>query len=311
MSDFAVRNASADELEAAVRLVISIVPEWHVGPHDLSCAFALDPTRRTAVYLGHLNNDVISAVSAVKYPGHSVHIASFVVKEEHRGKGYGKLTWEAAWKCIDDQCSIGLDAAPAMIPKYQGLGFQSVWDTVVVSLSAKKIVDRFCDVKNLSVVTKPVGAIELGDLIAYDASVIGTGRGKFLEKWVNIPGSLSWVAVNKDGGIIGYISVRQVFSGARMELRLLGIGPLYADDDVIAKLLLKEAAKAYVMGNDSDRKFELLCCNGGECGNHGLQLVSGIEADPPVVIGPRMYKNGIPSGRQLDKIYGTTSPAFD
>ena len=110
-----------------------------------------------------------------------------------------------------------------------------------------------------------------------------------------------------------------------MELGLLGIGPLYADDDVIAKLLLKEAAKVYITGDNSDQKFELLCCNGGEYGSHGLQLVSGVEADPPIflyyvirgpitiaiVIGPRMYKNEIPPGRQLCKIYGITSPDFD
>ena len=63
-----------------------------------------------------------------------------------------------------------------------------------------------------------------------------------------------------------------------------------------------------VKGSD---RFEYLCFDGGEYGHHGLQLVTGVEATPPIVIGPRMYTKGVPQGRLLHKIYGLTSPAFD
>ena len=140
---------------------------------EQSCAFALDPT---AVFLGQLNDDVISAVLTIKYTSHSAFISTFVVKKEHRGKGYGRLTWDAAWKTLDGKCSIGLDAVAAMVPKYQGLGFHPVWDTVVASLSIKKIVTHFANVENPSIVIKAIRDIKVEELISYDASVFGTER---------------------------------------------------------------------------------------------------------------------------------------
>ena len=97
-----------------------------------------------------------------------------------------------------------------------------------------------------------------------------------------------------------------------MELESLSMGPLYSDNDVIARLLIRVTAEAYLANEAIDvTKIEMLCCDGGEYGGQGLQVVSGVEATTPIVIGPRMYTKGVPPGRQLHKIYGITSPAFD
>ena len=121
-----------------------------------------------------------------------------------------------------------------------------------------------------------------------------------------------WVAVNERGNLIGYVAVRQVISSAKMKVGPLSLGPLYADNEVIAKLLLKALAESYIVDKTiQETEIEMLCCDRGEYGYHGLQMVAGIEAKPSVVIGPRMYTRGIPSGRQLQKIYRTTSPAYD
>ena len=311
MCDFVVRNASSEELDVAIRLGVSILPEWHVSPLEFSCAYAFDPT---AVFLGELNNDVIALLCAFKHPGHSTFLSVFLVKEEHRGKGYGRKIWDTVWESIDKSCTICLDAVVDMVPKYRSLGFQSVWETTVVSVDLEKICKTFAKVESpLGVEVKPIGTIEMEELIKYDSSVFGTSRNNFMEKWINIPDSLGWVAVNERGTVIGYTTAIPVISGPDMQLGLWAIRPLYADNDDIAKLLLKTAADAFLSRDDvSVTQFEMIVCGESEYGHRGMQLISGIETTtPPIVIGPRMYTKGVPSGMQPHKVYGITSPAFD
>jgi hypothetical protein len=150
------------------------------------------------------------------------------------------------------------------------------------------------------------------EVIEYDASIFGTSREGFTRTWISIPGSRGWVAVNERGNLVGYIAIRPVISGIDMKVGPLSLGPLYADSDVIAKLLLKAMADSYIADTSiQETQVEMLCCDGGEYGDHGVQMVAGVEARPPIIIGPRMYTKGVPPGRQLHKIYGTTSPAFD
>ena len=93
----------------------------------------------------------------------------------------------------------------------------------------------------------------------------------------------------------------------------LYIRPLYADNVDVAKLFLKTAADAFLSREGgSITQFETIACGESEYGHCGMQLISGIETTtPPIVIGPRMYTKGVPSGMQPHKVYGITSPAFD
>ena len=60
--------------------------------------------------MGVLNGKIISLINCVKYPGHSAFISTFLVKEEYRGKGYGRQTWDTAWKSLNKSISLGLGA---------------------------------------------------------------------------------------------------------------------------------------------------------------------------------------------------------
>ena len=309
LDKFVVRNATEGELDVAIRLGVTVLPEWHVSPSEFACAYALDPT---GFYVGVLNGEIISLINCIKYPGHSAFISTFLVKEEYRGKGYGRQTWDTAWKSLNKSISLGLDAVTDMVPKYETLGFRSFWNTLVVVLDLKMITEKFAGVSDSAVCIKPINAIDVTKVIEYDASIFGTSREGFTRAWISIPGSRGWVAINERGSLIGYIAIRPVISGIDMKVGPLSLGPLYADSNVIAKLLLKAMAESYIADTTTqETQVEMLCCDGGEYGDHGLQTVAGVEARPPIVIGPRMYTNGIPPGRQLHKIYGIMSPAFD
>ena len=107
-----------------------------------------------------------------------------------------------------------------------------------------------------------------------------------------------------------YIAVRQFTSDKGKEIQL-GLAPLYANNDQIAKSLLKMAAEAY-LSNDttSISKIDLFYSDGGSTGHHASQLMQELEATA-FHIGQRMYTRGVPPGRQQDKMYGIFLPAFD
>ena len=89
------------------------------------------------------------------------------------------------------------------------------------------------------------------------------------------------------------------------------MAPLYADNVEIAKLLLKTAAENCLV-NEALRnsKMELFHPVGDNCGSDASQLMDGLDAEL-MHIAYRMYTKGIPTGRQLNKIYGIVSPTYD
>ena len=141
---FEIRNAKPEDLTFSIHFVIT--NNWRFGPHDLSCAFD-----HSGFVVGELDGKVISHVNMTKYPGHSAFIGSFICQEEHRGKGYGKKTWDTAWKTLDQSCNIGLEALSYMIPKYETFGFGVTWEMPVAFLDFNKIL------KNLSNSEAPSG----------------------------------------------------------------------------------------------------------------------------------------------------------
>ena len=303
---FIVRSALVEDMEVPTRL--GVLENWHLGTHDLASIHSAYPT---GFFVGELNGEVISHIIAVKYPSHSAFIGMFIVTKEYRGKGYGRQTWDAAWKSLDRDYTIGLIAVTHMIPRYEKLGFHTVWNTFVAELDVQIVAKKLIDHKSRGGVSiTPAATVDLEKVCSYDASVFGTPRDCFIEKWINMPRNLCWVAVSEKGDVVGYIAVRQFISDKGKEIQL-GLAPLYANNDQIAKSLLKMAAEAY-LSNDttSTSKIDLFYGDGGSTGHHVSQLMQELEATA-THIGQRMYTHGVPPGRQQDKIYGIFMPAFD
>ena len=62
--------------------------------------------------------------------------------------------------------------------------------------------------------------VDFEKLLVYDTSVYGTLRHTFVEKWINIPGSLGWAAVNKKGDVLGYMAVHQIITDRGPDIQL-------------------------------------------------------------------------------------------
>ena len=305
-SPFVVRSATEDDLKVVTRL--GVMENWHFNPHDLVCAYAFDPS---AFFVGELNGEVISHINAVKYPGHSAYIGTFIVKKEYRGKGYGKQTWDSAWRSLNHNCTVALDGAPGMIANYKSLGFHSVWNT------SSAVIDLTKTIKILSCVTMPPGVscvpiqtVDFEKIFKYDTSIFGAPRRRLLEKCINLPGSLGWAAVDGKGAVLGYTLIKQVICEAAASIGL-SMAPLYADDDITARALLKVAAETYLATDAVEGScFELSYSDGGSYGDHASRLIMELETST-VYLGQRMYTKGTPPGRQINKMYGIFSTAFD
>ena len=305
-SPLITRSANKEDLEIVTRL--GILEDWHFHPKDLECAYAFDPS---GFFVGELNGEVISHINAVKYPGHSAYIGTFIVQKEQRRKGYGKLTWDAAWRSLDHSCTIALDGAPHMIDNYKALGFQSVWNTSAAIIDLDKTINALSNISiPSSVVVKPIRAIDFETLFKYDTEVFGAPRRKLLQSYITLPDSLGWAAVSEKGDVIGYNIVKQVSSEAGTKNGLV-MAPLYADSDDIARMLVKVAAETYLATDAVPGScFELYYSDGGSYGDHALRLMKELEVKT-VYLGQRMYTKGIPLGRQIRKMYGIFSTAFD
>ena len=93
-----------------------------------------------------------------------------------------------------------------------------------------------------------------------------------------MPGNLYWEAVTEKGDVVGYTAVRQ-FTNNNGKGVQLGLSPLYANNDRIAKSLLKLAAKTYQSNETtSASRINLFYDDGESCGHHASQLMQKLEA---------------------------------
>ena len=131
-----------------------------------------------------------------------------------------------------------------------------------------------------------------------------------IERWLNIPGSLGWVAVGDEGDVVGFNIVRPTIISKGTEFALT-IAPFLANSYDIAKAILKAAAKECLANNAIPvSNFEMLYPSGGEAGPQAAQLITQVEATT-TPSRTRMYTKGIPQGRQISKEYSIIHPAFD
>ena len=308
MSDagkFAIRKATSADLKFPTHLAIT--NDWRMGPNDFKCAYDFDSS---GFLVGEVDGKIVSSIVTITYPGHSLFIGSFMVLEEHRGKGYGKLTVDFAWNSLDHSYNIGAEGILHMIPLYESkFGFRTVWETPIAFLNFEKIIKNIGNIKS-GISVFPIKTVDKEKLYQYDSSVFGAPRDVMIEKWINIPGSLGWAAVDGEGNIVGYNVARPTIIDKGSEFGL-SMGPFFADNKQIAEALLKTAAEE-CLANEAIPvcNFEMLYPLGGESGAQAAELVMQVKGTS-IPFCKRMYTKGVPRGRQVDKVYGILQAAFD
>jgi len=214
---YTIRNMTEDEVES-VAVAWAAKEGWNPGLHDGPCFYTTDPK---GFFVGLLGNEPISCISAVAYDRDFAFLGFYIVKPEHRGKGYGLKIWDAAIAYLQTQ-NIGLDGVVEQQETYKKSGFKLAYNNIRYEGKAKPTTEQFPEIV-------PLSEVSFDDVSRYDTNLFHVPRPQFLQCWVKQPEGLALAAI-REGKVVGYGVIRKCRSGYK-------IGPLFADTKYLANKL--------------------------------------------------------------------------
>jgi ribosomal protein S18 acetylase RimI-like enzyme len=192
---------------------------WNPGLYDADCFHAADPD---GFFIGLVKDEPVATISAVKYGESFGFIGFYIVKPEHRGKGYGIQVWNAALASLSGR-TIGLDGVLAQQDNYRKSGFTLAYKNIRYAGTGGGSFPADAGIVPLS--TYPFDEIR-----TYDKPFFPDKRASFLRRWLDQPQSAALGVRDKDGKPAGYGVLRVCRFGYK-------IGPLFADSPEFAERL--------------------------------------------------------------------------
>jgi hypothetical protein len=221
--DFIIRTMSRDDLDTAVEWAAA--EGWNPGLYDADRFYAADPD---GFLIGVLNDEPIATISVVKYGSTFGFLGFYIVKSQHRGKGYGIQIWNAGMKYLEGR-NVGLDGVKDQQGNYRKSGFKLAYSNIRYEGKGggnPPVCSGIVELNSL-----PFETIE-----AYDRPFFPESRTAFLKSWIKLPESRA-LGIMRDGGLVGYGVIRKCRLGYK-------IGPLFADNAEFAEsLFLKLKSK--------------------------------------------------------------------
>ena len=228
------RASSLDDL----RWVISTCREegWTTRGKDPECYFSADMSSN--FFIGELEGKKISCIAVHEFGDRYCRIGNFIVVPQYRGKGYGLRTWKHAMGAVGgEQRNIVLDSVVDMVDKYETRnGFRKDFVIVKHDMFAYSVAEA------LSATTSPVGikilpgsGVDINKLAEYDRSIYGVNRMLLLSSWISLEDSISFVAVDEQSTLVGFIILVKDYKGCYCAF------PYASDTLVTAQVLLKKS----------------------------------------------------------------------
>lgn len=273
---YTIRRMSRKDLDIAVGWAAK--EGWNPGLYDADTFFATDPK---GFFMGFLGEEPISSLSAVSYGPSFGFLGFYIVKSEHRGKGYGLKLWQTALKYLKTQ-NIGLDGVVAQQENYKKSGFTRAYANIRYEGIGGKTRKRSKYVAALS-------TVPLGVLLNYDRKMFPANRSRFLKLWIKQPKSLA-LGYLQNGKLLGYGIVRPCRAGYK-------VGPLFANNEKIAEELFQKM-RAFV----GKKKLYL---DVPELNKKAVALAKRFKMKPMFETA-RMYTKKAPK-LTLNKIFGVTT----
>ena len=122
--NYNIRPATRKELDVAIEWASK--EGWNPGLNDADAFYASDPR---GYLIGFLDKEPIASLSAVSYGPNFGFLGFYIVKPEHRGKGYGWKLWQKAMQYLNTQ-NIGLDGVIAQQENYKKSGFTLAYSNI-------------------------------------------------------------------------------------------------------------------------------------------------------------------------------------
>ena len=252
---------------------------WNPGLYDAEAFYTTDPN---GFFMGYLNDKPVASISAVSYGRQFGFLGFYIVKPEHRSKGYGIQVWNEAIKYLTNH-NIGLDGVVTQQENYKKSGFRLAYRNVRYEDFGGGKITKSNKIVKLS-------TLPLEQVVAYDGKLFPVSRTPFLTLWFQQPESLALGYIDK-GKLKGYGMVRKCRTGYK-------VGPLFADNAKIAEILFSEL-KTHV-----DPKSTIYL-DVPEINKAAIALVKRHKMKPMFETA-RMYTKSPPQ-IDLNKVFGVTT----
>lgn len=275
---YIIRNMTLEEVKN-IAVEWAAKEGWNPGLYDTPCFYATDPK---GFFVGILDDEPISCISAVAYNQDFAFLGFYIVKPEYHGMGYGLKIWNAAIAYLQTQ-NIGLDGVVEQQANYKKSGFKLAYNNVRYEGIAKPITEQFSEIV-------PLSSVSFDDVSRYDTSLFPVSRPYFLERWVKQPESLALAAL-QDGKVAGYSVIRKCKTCYK-------IGPLFANTKELAN-------KLFLTSNNFVKPGTSIYLDTPEVNQTAVQLAEG-HGMKKVFGTARMYTKDQPD-IDLNKVFGVTT----
>jgi GNAT superfamily N-acetyltransferase len=273
-------TASTSARAAGTAIAWADAEGWNPGLDDRERFLAADPGAFLATEQA---GEIIGTISCALYGYAYAFIGFYIVRADLRGRGIGGPLFDRALAGAAGRV-VGLDGVLAQQASYERRGFERAHRNVRFRIRGGG--------------ERPSGLVELSsvpfdELLAFDAGVFGAERQRFLRVWIDrAPGRA--LACIRDGRLAGYGVVRPCKVGAK-------IGPLMADDEEVAEMLLAGLIAATDHGSE-------VFIDMPEANPRAQQLRVAREMEPSFETA-RMYLNGRPP-EDVQRVFGVTTLEF-
>jgi GNAT superfamily N-acetyltransferase len=214
--DYAIRTMTRREVDLA--LDWAAAEGWNPGLYDAHCFFGADPG---GFLIGLLGDEPVATISAVQYGESFGFVGFYIVKPEHRGRGYGMQIWKAALARLGGR-TIGLDGVVDQQLNYRKSGFTLAYRNVRYQGTGGGALSGGAGIV-------PLSSLPFGVVCAYDKPFFPDNRRQFLKCWIAQPQSTA-LGILQDRALAGYGVLRMCRTGYK-------IGPLFADSPGLAERL--------------------------------------------------------------------------
>lgn len=272
-----IREMAGNEVDLAISWADG--EGWNPGIHDAETFYKTDPH---GFFVGILDDQPVSCISAVTYGDSFGFMGFYIVKPAFRGRGLGIEIWKAGMKHLEGR-NIGLDGVLEQQNLYERIGFKQCYRSVRYQGVGTGAGCEGAGIKDLA-------QLPIVDLLAYDDQFFPVPRHVFIRSWILQPeGSALGLLI--DDKLVGYGVLRKCRQGYK-------IGPLFADSAEIANSLFCALCGHAPQGSQVFMDIP-------EPNSAALELAKRQEMYP-VFETVRMYTEDAPL-LPMDRIFGVTS----
>lgn len=253
---------------------------WNPGLHDWEIITAIDPN---GCFAGILDGKMVSSIIAVQHQRRYGFMGLYIVAPEYRGRGYGLAIWKHAMHYLTNDVGaecIGLDGVLANEVLYKMWGFQTSYKICQYKHVVNQTFKRRCPA---------ISENHFQDIINYDLKVFMVDRASFLHDFI-FKTEAKTGEVYVSGKLAGFAVARPCFKGYK-------IGPLFADDIEVARMLIESLF--------ADLPGQTVFIEVPESNSQAIKLVTDFDMSPGLAT-VRMYTSN-QYQQDVRYVYGNTT----